>query len=367
MSVNEKDILSRLGKVRDPDFEKDIVSMGFVKNISIQNGQVGLDLVWPTPISPGREKTGEEASRALGNLPGVSSIQITPKSEITGRSANEKTPLAGVKNIVAVGSGKGGVGKSTVSANLAVGLARFGATVGLVDGDIYGPTIPIMMGSRSETLKQRDGRIIPIEAHGVKFMSMGFLAAGNQPLIWRGPMAHKAVQESLMNVDWGDLDYLIVDMPPGTGDVHLTLVQTISLTGAVIVSTPQDVGLTISMKTFRMFEQTKVHPLGIIENMSYHICSQCGHREEIFGHGSVAEESRRLKIPFLGEIPLDIHIREHADQGRPIVRADPQSPSAQAYVRIIERLAAQVGLRNQTAKEIRIIDEPEPSTQKFSV
>lgn len=196
---------------------------------------------------------------------------------------------------------------------------------------------------------------------------MGFMARGDQPLIWRGPMAHKAVQELLLNLDWGELDYMIVDMPPGTGDVHLTLAQTVSLTGAVIVSTPQDVGLTISMKTLRMFEQTKVHILGLVENMSYHICSHCGQREEIFGHGGVAHESTRLKIPFLGEILLDRKIREYADQGLPVVIADPDSLSAKAYLKIIERLSAEISIRNYHYKPIQIIEEPAANPETFSV
>ncbi len=367
MPVTEKEILAALGKIQDPDFRKDIVTLGFIKNIAVQNSKVGFDIVLPTPVFPSTEKIREEAAGIVSGLPGVSTVDVKMKSEITGQLATDRTVIPGVKNIVAIGSGKGGVGKSTVSANLAVGLAKYGARVGLVDGDIYGPTIPIMMGTRNAAIMQRGGRIIPVESHGIKFMSMGFMAQGDQPLIWRGPMAHKAVQESLLNVDWGELDYLIVDMPPGTGDVHLTLVQTVSLVGAVIVSTPQDVGLTISMKTFRMFEQTKVHPLGIIENMSYHICSHCGEREEIFGHGMVAQESERLKVPFLGEIPLDIAIRKYADQGMPIVIADPDAPSARAYLQIIERLAAQVSIRNYYSKPIQIIEEPEANPQTFTV
>lgn len=239
--------------------------------------------------------------------------------------------------------------------------------MGLLDGDIYGPTVPIMMGTKNQELFHEEGRIIPATAHGVKFMSMGFMARGDQPLIWRGPMAHKAIQESLHHVDWGELDYLLVDMPPGTGDVHLTLVQTVSVTGAVIVSTPQDVGLTISMKTYRMFEQTHVHVLGLIENMSYHICSHCGQREEIFGHGIVSEAGEKLNIPFLGEIPLDRSIREHADQGAPVLIADPDAPSSKAYLHIAEGLASQIYMRNTTYRPILIEEEPEAQRQTFSV
>ena len=367
MALTEKEILKALSEIQDPDFGQDIVALGRVRGLNVTKTTISFDLVVPTPLFPSIEALRLEASQKIQGLPGGPKAEIRMVSEITGQTAGDKTTISGVKNIIAVGSGKGGVGKSTVSANIAVGLARYGARVGLVDGDIYGPTIPIMMGQRTAEIKQREGRIIPIEAHGVKFMSMGFVATGSQPLIWRGPMAHKAVQESLMNVNWGELDYLIVDMPPGTGDVHLTLVQTVALTGAVIVSTPQDVGLTISMKTFRMFEQTNVHPLGMIENMSFHVCSHCGEKEEIFGHGTIAEECRKLKVPFLGEIPLDKNIREYADKGSPVVIANPDSSSAKAYFEIIERLVTQVSLRNHFVKPVQIIEEAEPSAKTFSV
>ncbi len=367
-SITKSDILAALGQVQDPDLRKDIVTLGFVRNVRIDGSHVGLDITLPTPIFPAQEKMRDEIVKRVKGPPGVSSVEVKMTAEVSGQAASGKSGLPGIKNIIAVGSGKGGVGKSTVTVNLAVGLAKYGAKVGLVDGDIYGPTIPIMLGARDRDLQQNERGIIPIESHGIKFMSMGLLSKGSAPLIWRGPMAHKAVQESLLNVDWGDLDYLFVDMPPGTGDVHLTLVQTVPVTGAVMVSTPQDVGLTISMKTFKLFEQTKVPLLGIIENMSYHICSHCGSREEIFGHGAVAQEAERLKIPFLGEIPLDRSIRECADEGMPIVIASPDTPSAKVYLQIIERLAAQVNILNYNRKPLIVIEEePEASSQTFSV
>lgn len=367
-SVTKSDILSALGQVQDPDLRKDIVALGFVRNVRIDGSNVGLDITLPTPIFPAQEKMRDEIIKHVKGQPGVSSVEVKTTVEVSGQAASDKSGLPGIKNIIAVGSGKGGVGKSTVAVNLAAGLAKYGAKVGLVDGDIYGPTIPIMLGARDRDLQQNERGIIPIESHGIKFMSMGLLSKGSAPLIWRGPMAHKAVQESLLHVDWGDLDYLFVDMPPGTGDVHLTLVQTVPVTGAVMVSTPQDVGLTISMKTFKLFEQTKVPLLGIIENMSYHICSHCGSREEIFGHGAVAQEAERLKIPFLGEIPLDRSIRECADEGMPVVIANPDTPSAKVYLQIIERLAAQVNILNYNRKPLIVIEEePEASSQTFSV
>ncbi len=367
MSVDEGKIKKALEQVQYPDFRKDIVSLGFIRSITLSGTHAEIDLKIPTPRLPSTEVLRAQVIQEVEQVTDVTSVHVTFSPEISAWAATDKTSIPGVKNILAVGSGKGGVGKSTVSANIAVGLAQMGARVGLVDGDVYGPSIPIMMGKREEELKQKAGKIIPIEAHGVKFMSMGFLASGDQPLIWRGPMAHKAVQESLMNVDWGELDYLIVDMPPGTGDVHLTLVQTVALVGAVLVSTPQDVGLTIAMKTYKMFEQTNVKPLGIIENMSYHLCSHCGEREEIFGHGIVARESARLKVPFLGEIPLDIAIRKHADEGTPILAGEPEAPASRAYLKIIDRLAQEISIRNQFSQPIKIIEEPESKPKTFSV
>ncbi|HSG06248.1 MAG TPA: Mrp/NBP35 family ATP-binding protein, partial [Nitrospiria bacterium] len=344
-----------------------ITSLGMVESIVLSGSQVEITLKIPTPRIPSTETLRAQVIQVAEEVADVTSVVVRFKPEIPAWTSTDKTGVPGVKNIVAIGSGKGGVGKSTIAANLAVGLAKLGARVGLVDGDVYGPSIPIMMGRRSEELKQRDGKIIPIEAHGVKFMSMGFLAQGEQPLIWRGPMAHRAVQESLMNVDWGELDYLLVDMPPGTGDVHLTLVQTVALVGAVIISTPQDVGLTISMKTLKMFEQTNVKTLGLIENMSYHLCSHCGEREEIFGHGMVAREAAKMKIPFLGEIPLDVTIRRHADEGTPVISAQPEAPASRGYMKIIDRLAKEISIRAHFHKPLTIVEEPETKPQSFSV
>ncbi len=236
-------------------------------------------------------------------------------------------------------------------------MAKAGAKVGLLDADIYGPTIPIMMGKVGSNIETHGNLLLPIEAHGLKFMSMGLMAPGDKPLIWRGPMAHKALQQTLLGVEWGELDYMFVDLPPGTGDVHLTLVQSISLTGAVLVSTPQDVGLTISMKTYRMFVETKVPILGIIENMSYYVCSHCGNKEDIFGHGIVREAAEKLEIPFLGEIPLDRAIREMSDRGSPVVLSRPESSSAKAFDNIIGKLAAQISIANYSAQPLEIIDE----------
>ncbi len=370
MSISQnihQNALAALSQVQDADFKQDIVSLGCVQNLNIEKSHIICDLVLPTPLLPGKMALKAQAEGRLRTLPGVTSATVTLRSEISAQPQTGKNGIPGVKNIVAVGSGKGGVGKSTTAVNLAVALSSWGASVGLVDGDIYGPTLPIMLGAREHDLLQNERGIIPVTAHGIRFMSMGLLSRGSAPLIWRGPMAHKAVQESLLHVDWGELDYLLVDMPPGTGDVHLTLVQTVPVTGAVIVSTPQDVGLTISMKTFKLFEQTHVPLLGIIENMSYYTCPHCNTREYIFGHGSVAEEAKKYDIPFLGEIALDRQIREHSDQGLPIVISHPESHAAQDYFKIAERIAIQVGLRNHASRSVQIIEEAEEPSQSFSV
>jgi ATP-binding protein involved in chromosome partitioning len=354
--LTEKDVLDALRHIQDPDLHRDIVSLGFVRNVRIEGARVGLDINLTTPACPVKDHLRDQAREALMALPEVEKAEVNMTAEVRKSSAPDRKAIEGVRNIVAVGSGKGGVGKSTVAVNLAVALSQTGARIGLLDADIYGPTIPIMTGAKGP-LETRGEIILPQRAHGIALMSMGYMAPGDQPLIWRGPMAHQALQQTLMGVEWGELDYLIVDLPPGTGDVHLTLVQSAPLTGGVIVTTPQDVGLTISRKTLRMFQQTRVPILGLIENMSYYLCSHCGTREEIFGHGGAARVGQELNIPFLGEIPLEKKIREHADHGTPIVVAEPESDTAAVYREIAGRLAAQVSIRAFESPAISIVEE----------
>jgi len=356
-ALTEAAVLNELKKIQDPDLHRDIVSLGFIKNLQIQGSTVSFDFVLTTPACPAKDVMRDDAIRLVSSLPGVGSVKINMQAEVKAQPSYSRNAIEGVKNVIAICSGKGGVGKSTVSANLAVAMAKAGAKVGLLDADIYGPTIPIMMGKVGSNIEARGNLLLPIDAHGLKFMSMGLMAPGDKPLIWRGPMAHKALQQTLLGVEWGELDYLFVDLPPGTGDVHLTLVQSISVTGAVLVSTPQDVGLTISMKTYRMFVETKVPILGIIENMSYYICSHCGNREEIFGHGIVRDAAGKLEIPFLGEIPLDTSIREMSDRGKPVVLAAPESSSAKAFQEIIGNLAAQISIANYSSQPLEILEE----------
>ena len=350
----EERVLGELRKVLDPDLGKDIVSLGFIRNLKIDDGAVTFDLNLTTPACPVKDQMRDEAAALVESLPGVSRVSINMTAEVKQAPRMDKGALSNVRNIVAVGSGKGGVGKSTISVNLAAALAQAGAKVGLLDGDIYGPTTPIMLGV--DTTPENEGKKIkPAESAGLKFMSMGLMVSSpDQPLIWRGPMAHKAFQQCLFDVNWGELDYLIVDLPPGTGDVHLTLAQSVPLTGCVIVSTPQDVGLMISMKTLRMFEQTKVPILGIVENMSYYMCPHCDSKDYIFGEGGGRRAADELDIPFLGEVPLDLPIRTQADAGSPIVCAQPDAASSLILRKISERLAAQISIRNYNAPILEV-------------
>jgi len=355
-AITESMVLDALRSVMDPDLRRDIVSLNFIRNMKIEGPVVSFDVNLTTPACPVKERLREQSRQAvLSGVPGVSDVRVNMTAEVRRPPAPEASRIKGVKNIVAVGSGKGGVGKSTVAANIAVSLSRSGAKVGLLDADIYGPSIPIMMRSSGEP-EMKEGTIQPVEAHGVKLMSMGYMS-GEMPLIWRGPMAHKALQQSLLGVNWGELDYLVVDLPPGTGDVHLTLVQTVPVTGAVIVSTPQDVGLQISMKTLRMFQQTKVPLLGIVENMSFYICPHCGGRDDIFGHGGASHAAQTLGVPFLGEIPLDPAIRKHSDNGMPVVLADSDSASARAFSEITGKLAQQISIQAFRNIPLTIIEE----------
>lgn len=355
--LTEQDILTALKQIEDPDLHRDIVSLGFVKNISIENGHVRFDINLTTPACPVKDQMQDQAKKLVQALPGVKTVEVKMTAEVRRTLDQNKKAIDGVKNFIAVASGKGGVGKSTVAVNLAVAMAQTGAKVGLLDADIYGPTIPLMMGTENEIDIAPNNEIIPANAHGVKYMSMGFMAPGDKPLIWRGPMAHHALQQALFQVRWGELDYLFVDLPPGTGDVHLTLVQSLAMTGAVIVSTPQDIGLTISLKTYRMFETTKVKVLGLIENMSFHECSHCGEREDIFGHGGAEASARKLGIPFLGAIPLDSKIRVQSDLGKPLVSSEPTSSVARIYQDIVRKLAAQISIASYEAPQLQIVED----------
>jgi len=342
----EAEVLKALAAVKDPDLHRDIVTLGFVKGVAIRDGAVSFAIELTTPACPVKDQLRDEAARAVGALPGVTRVDVTMDSRVRPMGAAAKPgALPGVRNVVPVASGKGGVGKSTVSANLAVALAMSGAKVGLMDLDVYGPSIPAILGLRDGPKVEGD-RLIPPVAHGVKVMSMGFFMKEEEATIWRGPMLHKVVEQFLMNVEWGELDYLIADFPPGTGDVQLSVCQLVPLTGAVIVSTPQDVALNVARKAIVMFERLRTPILGVVENMSYFVCPHCEKREDIFGTGGAKAAAAKADLPFLGEIPLATPVRETADRGEPIVVSNTASPLAKAFFAVARNLAAQISIRN---------------------
>jgi ATP-binding protein involved in chromosome partitioning len=345
--VQEAEVLDALRTVKDPDLNKDIVSLNFVKDLKINEGTVSFTIELTTPACPVKKEMEQWAREAVQKVQGVREVQIKMTAAVTKGSVGEGTQgIPGVKNIVAVGSGKGGVGKSTVTVNLAIALAQTGASVGVLDADIYGPNIPMMMGIEGQPHAIED-RIQTLSNYGVRVMSMGFLTGKDDtPLIWRGPMLHGVIQQFLRQVDWGELDYLLIDLPPGTGDVQLSLTQTVPLMGAVIVSTPQDVALQDARKAIMMFRQVRVDILGIVENMSYFHCPKCNERTNIFSHGGGAETAERYGVPFLGEVPLNVSLREGGDSGKPVVATHPDSPVAQAFKQIAEHVAAQVSIAN---------------------
>jgi len=344
-TLNEQLILDGLRQIQDPDLHKDIVTLGFIRDLKIDGGNVSFRIVLTTPACPVKAEMESAAKQIVSALPGVTSVNVTMDAEVPkGRGLGEKLVIEGVRNIIAVSSGKGGVGKSTVAVNLAVSLALDGARVGLMDADVYGPNVPIMLGA-SDARPEVDGnKLIPIEAFGVKFMSMALLQPGDKPMIVRGPILHGLVKQFLSDVKWGELDYLIVDMPPGTGDVQLSLAQLVPVQGAVLVTTPQNVAVADVRRALRMFETVAIPILGIVENMSYFIAPDTGTRYNIFGEGGGQLLASRYSVPFLGSIPLGIDVREGGDKGVPVVVSQPDSPQAQAFRKVSEEVARQVSI-----------------------
>jgi ATP-binding protein involved in chromosome partitioning len=372
--LSEQQVLDALRMVRDPDRGGDLVSLGMVSGIVVKDGNVGFTIEVDAARGPRMEPVRKAAERAVEALPGVLSVTAVltahnPKPGAApaqgpaqphghGATAAAKPLVPGVRSIVAVASGKGGVGKSTTAVNLALGLKRLGLRVGLLDADIYGPSQPRMLGISGRP-SSADGKIInPMENYGVKCMSMGFLVPEDTPTIWRGPMVMGALQQMLRDVAWGELDVLVVDLPPGTGDAQLTMSQQVPLTGAVIVSTPQDIALLDARKGLNMFRRVDVPVFGIIENMSYFVCPHCQGRSDIFSHGGARAEADKLGVDFLGEIPLDIAIRETSDGGRPIVISQPESDHARSYMAIAatvwEKVQAALGGGARAAPRIVI-------------
>src|SRR5215203_658761 len=344
--VTEADVYGALAQVKDPDLHKDIVRLGFIKDLKIEGGAVSFRVVLTTPACPVREQLQEQSRAVVAQLPGVTSVSVTMDAEVPkGRGLGEKLTVPGVRNIIAVSSGKGGVGKSTVAVNLAVSLAKDGAKVCIMDAAVYGPNVPMMLGTGYDQPEVFEGKLVPIEAHGVKMISMAVLVPADKPMILRGPMLHGIVRQFLTDVNWGQLDYLIVDMPPGTGDVQLSLAQLVPVQGAVLVTTPQKVSIADVLRALKMFETVAVPVLGVIENMSYFIPPDMPEkRYNIFGTGGGHELAEKYNVPFLGEVPLGMEVREAGDAGVPVVISEPDSPQAKAFRKVAEEVARQVSI-----------------------
>ncbi len=354
-SVDSTQVLFALSRVVHPEQRRDIVQLKMVKDLVVSNGKVSFTILLDEVGAPIRAPIERQVRASLAGVPGVRDIKINwqarnvPRPQLTDKIENLQ-----VKYAIAVASGKGGVGKSTVAVNLACALAQQGAKVGLIDADVHGPNIPLMMGIHEQPFAFGDN-IIPLIAHNVKLMSMGFLVPAEVPVIWRGPMLSQALRQFLMDVVWGELDYLLFDLPPGTGDVQLSLVQSLSLTGAILVTTPQEVALADVVKGLEMFRQLDVPILGVIENMSYYVCPDCGHRHNIFDHGGGERIAQKLEVPFLGEIPIDENARVGGDTGKPIVISKPDSPAAKSFLTIAEAIKSRVSQ----------LPPPKPSPREF--
>jgi ATP-binding protein involved in chromosome partitioning len=350
VALTEQDVINALRGVKDPDINRDLLDLNMIADIKVDGNDVSFAVVLTTPACPMKKKIRDDCEKAIrAGIENVGNISIEMKSNVVKSASLDNNELIpGVKNAIAISSGKGGVGKSTVAVNLAIGLSQQGAKVGLLDCDIYGPNIPSMLQVKDMPPAGED-KMNPPLSNGIKLMSMGLVLKDDEPVIWRGPMLHGVIKQFLGDVDWGDLDYLIIDMPPGTGDVQLTISQLVPLTGVVIVTTPQDVALLDAGKGLAMFRKVNVPVLGIVENMSYYICPKCGNRDEIFSHGGGEKAAERLETPFLGAIPLQINVRLAGDKGAPILLSEPDSPEAEAFRTITGNIAAQVSKLNLEA------------------
>ncbi len=353
MQVEQSTVLEALKVVRDPDLHRDIVGLGFIKELKIDGGRVAFTIELTTPACPVKDQLRDQARAAVMQVPGVTAVDVQMSAKVREAVSADggRQSIPGVKNVIAVGAGKGGVGKTTVAVNLAVALAKCGSKVGIVDGDIYGPNVPIMLGMKAQLIT--DGqKIVPAEKYGLQVISMGFLTADDAPIIWRGPMLHGALQQFFREVRWVDLDYLVIDLPPGTGDVALSLSQTVPVAGAIVVTTPQQVSLADSRRAVAMYKKLNIPPLGIIENMSYFVCPKCEHEADIFGHGGGEVMAAELGVPFVGRIPIYQPIREGSDVGVPLMISEPDSPAARAFMAAAERTAAQVSIASYTRPTI---------------
>ena len=351
MAITKESVLEQLRKVNDPELHRDLVSLGMVKAVTCDGGQVAVKIELTTPACPLKDQIEGDVRRAIEALgDGVAGIEVefTANVKAGGNRTEENNPLPDVKHIVAVGAGKGGVGKSTVSVNLAVGLARAGAAVGLLDGDIYGPSLPTMLGIRGQEIAARGNMMLPFEVHGVKAMTIGALVSDDKPLIWRGPMAHGAFRDLVTRTLWGELDYLVIDLPPGTGDVPLSMSQMLPLTGAVVVCTPQRVAQDDAARAVAMFQQLHVPLLGVVENMSYFIGDD-GKTYDIFGRGGAEAMASRLSVPFLGAVPINMALRAHSDEGCPGENFEAGSELGKSLDGLAGSLAGQISITANAA------------------
>jgi ATP-binding protein involved in chromosome partitioning len=344
MPITEQDVQAALREVVDPNTGKDLIATRAAKNVKVSGSDVAVDVELAYPGKTQIEPIRKLVTQRLRTLPGVSGVKVNVTSKVASHVVQRGVKLVpGVKNIIAVASGKGGVGKSTTAVNLALALAAEGAAVGVLDADIYGPSQPTMLGITGRP-ESKDGRSLePMVGHGIQAISIGFLIDVDTPMVWRGPMVTQALEQLLKDTRWRDVDYLVVDLPPGTGDIQLTLAQKVPVTGAIIVTTPQDIALIDARKGLKMFEKVGIPILGIVENMSTHICSACGHEEHIFGAGGAERMCQDYGVELLGALPLDIRIREQADSGKPTVVADPDGRVAEIYRRIARRVAVKLG------------------------
>ena len=357
-ALNQDQIVEALRHVQDPELHRDIVSLGMVKELAIADGKVSFTVELTTPACPLRETIETDCKKALASIPGITKLEINFGAQVRGSKAGagQTDLLPTVKNVVLVAAGKGGVGKSTVAANLAVALKMHGAATGLLDADIYGPSVPILMGVKGEPRKiEVDGvqKIEPTFAHGVPVMSIGFFLDSEQAVIWRGPMLGKALHQLMADVHWGELDYLVVDMPPGTGDVQITFSQQLKVSGALLVATPQQVALADVVRAKSMFDKVMIPIVGLIENMSYFICDGCGKEHDIFSRGGAQRAAERFKIPYLGEIPITPALREGGDAGVPILIQDPNSQVSKCFLEIAAKLAGQLSIASERANRMQ--------------
>jgi ATP-binding protein involved in chromosome partitioning len=350
-------ILDALRAVVDPDLHKDIVTLGFVKGLVIEGSHVRFVIELTTPACPVKDLMREQATRAVSAVPGVTAVDITMTASVraAARPDGRGQPVEGVKNIIAVGAGKGGVGKTTMAVNLAAALAKRGSRVGVLDGDLYGPNVPLMLGI-SARLEHDGQKIVPIERFGLQVVSLGLMTDDDAPVIWRGPMLHGAITQFFREVRWSDVDYLIVDMPPGTGDVALSLSQSVPVAGAVLVTTPQTVSVADTRRAVQMYRKLNIPVLGLIENMSHFVCPGCGRESDIFGKGGGAALAEQSSVPFLGHVPLHEPVRTASDRGEPIVIADPDSPPAMAITAAAERIAQQVSIASFATRTIPLVE-----------